>query len=910
MSLGSLVLELQANLARTQEDMGRLNQIVENGMRRIDVAAMRTSRNVENIGKAGAGIRRVEGAEEAAKSIEKVGHASTGARRELLVLAHEISQGNFKRAAGSLMVLGERLDIMGKVMSPVGLAIGGVAIALGVFAAAAIKGAEESSAFAKSLLLTGNYAGQTEASYNRLSRAVADATGATIGRAREITQALVSTGRIGAGSIDSVAMAATKFADVTGQKTEEVAKFFERMSDGVLKWAVEANKQYHFVDGALYDHIKALEDAGKVEEAMRVASDAFYQHLGGSAVQNLGYLERAWTGIKRVLSDVKDELLAIGRAETPDDQIAKLKASLARVDSPDYRREARRSGVDPDKARADIQLQLSAAESLKRRQQEQADADATKKAHDSQVVEAKQYWNHLLETTRTGSEEMQRELDKAAREGALAGASPADIAAVQERIRKRYQHGGNTDRADLSATLQPLQDQIRSSEKLFQEQQRVLDRYYKDGKISIEAYYDDEETITRAHLQVVSSLYDQEIAIVERTAARTSDARTKLELQRQAGQLRDERQGAQDAADAKFAELTERKTQDTKAYADEVARLNAELGKMGKNQGEAAGAAFDATHAKLFGQATAAGDTGTLQTLADARNLAVAQAETNDLKAQAAEINERLKITEQNLSLEVQIGAKAELEAQRELGKARADAATQLQAIADKQQQIADASGNSHLETQAAQFNLQVKDLEASSNVLGKTFTNVFENGFAKFLDQSVTRTRNLKQAFLDMANSIEQAITKIIANDLAAQVFGNGSSFGGGSGSWLGQLAGLALSAFGGGATGSEAVGASATSTPDDLISGYRASGGPVVAGGMYEVNERGPELLTVANRTFLMMGQEGGSVTPMGASNARSGNTFHMNIAVPPGTTRQTAQQQASEIMRHAQIAMARNG
>lgn len=79
-----------------------------------------------------------------------------------------------------------------------------------------------------------------------------------------------------------------------------------------------------------------------------------------------------------------------------------------------------------------------------------------------------------------------------------------------------------------------------------------------------------------------------------------------------------------------------------------------------------------------------------------------------------------------------------------------------------------------------------------------------------------------------------------------------------------------------------------------------------------MYEVNERGPELLTIANRTILTMGNQGSAVTPNGGSSgpARSGHTFNLNIAVRPGTTRQTAQRYVSEIMRHARIAMARNG
>jgi hypothetical protein len=46
------------------------------------------------------------------------------------------------------------------------------------------------------------------------------------------------------------------------------------------------------------------------------------------------------------------------------------------------------------------------------------------------------------------------------------------------------------------------------------------------------------------------------------------------------------------------------------------------------------------------------------------------------------------------------------------------------------------------------------------------------------------------------------------------------------------------------------------------------RAAGGPVSAGGMYRVNEKGPELLTVGGKDFLMMGNKGGNVTPNGGS------------------------------------------
>lgn len=46
--------------------------------------------------------------------------------------------------------------------------------------------------------------------------------------------------------------------------------------------------------------------------------------------------------------------------------------------------------------------------------------------------------------------------------------------------------------------------------------------------------------------------------------------------------------------------------------------------------------------------------------------------------------------------------------------------------------------------------------------------------------------------------------------------------------------------------------------------VAGSRAGGGSVDSGKMYEVNEKGPELLSTGGKEFLMMGKQGGSITP----------------------------------------------
>lgn len=911
MSLGSLVLELEGNTARLESDMGRAVQIAESRLKVIDLAAARTAKQIEGIARAGATVQRSAGLEQTAKEVENIGFKSVGARRELLVLFHELSTGNFKRAAGSVQVLGERLDIMGKILSPVGLAVTAVAAAIGIFTYAVIEGALQSSHFNQSLLLTGNYAALTEGRFNSLIKSTAAATESTVGNAREMAQAFVSTGRFSGNALESVIQTSLKLQNATGQTSEEIVKNFDRMSDGVLKWALEVNRQYHFVDGALYDHLKTLEDQGRREEAELVASKALYAHLGGDAVKNVGALEQAWLNLKEALSAAKDELLAIGRATTVEDQIASLRTERSRILGA---QQGAAGGVNSDiysTQLASVDSRLGQLTAKQRNQQDNADLTATRKKHDEQVVEAKQFWDRFVETHHTGAEQMKKQLDEIARQGALAGASPADIAAAQEKIRKEFEprQGGGTAHADFAAQVKPVQDQIASEDKLLKERESMLDKYYKDDKLSIDAYISGRQNAIDEYVAHVKDAYGREIAATQDYAAKSKDARTRITAQTRVGELQDKENDTLRQAAQQSAALTEDRARQTDTYRASVEKLNAELERMKGNLAAGTAENFDRTNASLKARATVEGDTGTLDNLAGLRAATVAQAQMNELQRQAQVVRDGLSVQTREINLRTQEGQQSELQGMAKISDARMQALAQLQAIDAQMQQTAAASSLPGLALQSRQFHESVAEMGTTTNDLGRNLSDMAANGLSKALDTSITRTKTLKQSFMDMANQIEQSITQMVSKDLANTLFGIGGSSGGGG--WLSQIIGIGIGLLGGNAAGSEAIGASGTSTPDDLISGYRASGGPVAAGGMYEVNERGPELLTYANRTFLMMGDRAGKVTPMGASNAGgAGNTYHMNIAVPAGTTRQTAQQQAAEIMRHAQIASARNG
>ena len=103
---------------------------------------------------------------------------------------------------------------------------------------------------------------------------------------------------------------------------------------------------------------------------------------------------------------------------------------------------------------------------------------------------------------------------------------------------------------------------------------------------------------------------------------------------------------------------------------------------------------------------------------------------------------------------------------------------------------------------------------------LNKSINGAFETMFSNVL----TGTKSLKEAFLDMANTINQEIMKIISQQLTQKLMGNilpsGSSGSGGIGGFVSNL-------FSG-----------------IDISGFFATGGYAQAGNAYVVGEKGPEL------------------------------------------------------------------
>lgn len=142
----------------------------------------------------------------------------------------------------------------------------------------------------------------------------------------------------------------------------------------------------------------------------------------------------------------------------------------------------------------------------------------------------------------------------------------------------------------------------------------------------------------------------------------------------------------------------------------------------------------------------------------------------------------------------------------------------------------------------------------------------VFSNAFKSMEDAIVSFTMTGKLDFKSMAESILSDLVRIQTRQMLTNFIG-GSAGGASGGGLMGLIGSPASSGY---EASSDTFFSSAGSGLLGFLGGLmgRASGGPVEAGRMYQVAEKGPELLNVGGKTYLMMGAQSGSVDAKSAS------------------------------------------
>ncbi|RQS84331.1 phage tail length tape measure family protein [Burkholderia seminalis] len=825
-------------------------------------------------------------------SQQRVGHASVAARREMLVLGHELMMGNYKRFVGSLMVLGEQMDWMGKIMTPTGAMIGAIAGALAVMASAAIHGALQMSHLRDDLILTGDYAGLTATRFITMGNEIAASTGSKITAARDALAAVAATGRFTGAALEPVTAAIAKIGQFSSASAEEVVKSFEKMDDGVYKWAMEYNKSYHFANMQQLEHIRLLEEQGDKERAEAETAQLVIAKINETASQ-LGYLPGLWHDVRNAASSAWDAMMNWGRPVTIGDQINRLKAQiesgLADTTSVDPLGGGE-GGIAPTGGDMVAERQRLRRMQQQRDQQEaaagiRAQSEALQQKGAEAVRTLRSEWKGLGGDVKLANDEIarfRRTIDDAKSAAKDAGTPiPDDVQRmiarqpqIEAEIRKRYDshdfkkspgqvtvgHDYSFENAQTQARLNALREDLKA-------EQAELDRAYKQQQISLQGYYQQRLTITLRGMDAERDALKQQLDQTKALEARASTPAERLSMRTKEVEI----EGRLTVMERQRAAAVTQSSQEMQAA------INAET--KGLEDLAAKRAASEATEAQR-------------------RATIVAEEEVRQGRmTQAQLLQMQQQFEEQKTELEVQA-------LQRRLDTERSLTISQRQAIEDQIRAVRDQS-----ETRQLQLSVQASDQETQyARQAADSIEQGFGRAFASFADHSQSAT----QAFGNFITSIDQMLTQLVAKKLFQQLFE--MPFLGGDSASSG-LMGLLTSLLGGAGAGFSAAGAFGFS------SDVAASAGAVANGAMASGTGGLSSMLGLASfdvgtpfvpNDMIAQIHRGEAIVPAHMNSPYAGGNVSVSnqFVLPGGTDLRTQSQIAAMAGSAISQAMRRNG
>ncbi|MFM0518041.1 phage tail length tape measure family protein [Caballeronia jiangsuensis] len=258
---------------------------------------------------------------------------TTASRRELMVLAHEASQGSWTKFGGSMMVLAETMDLTRLIMSPLGVAFLAAGGAAYEFLKTVHDGYAQVEAFNKAINATSGYVGLSAAQMAEMSNGLQ--TGSTNLKAvREAMAQVAATGAFTADSIQLATQAAIAMSSDIGIGTDKAAESLSKIQDDVLKWVAEYQKAHHTFNAAQIEEIDGFVKLGDTASAVKaIMSDLAKSHAAVEADANkhMGVVVDWWNQLEYSVTRAKNAIMGIGVPDSIDkqvgDQYAKVEAA-------------------------------------------------------------------------------------------------------------------------------------------------------------------------------------------------------------------------------------------------------------------------------------------------------------------------------------------------------------------------------------------------------------------------------------------------------------------------------------------------------------------------------------------------------------------------------------------------------
>ena len=361
-----------------------------------------------------------------------------GGINPLLVLVQQ--GGQIKDSFGGL---GNTLEGLKSVITPVRIGLGLIAGAVVALGLAYKQGSAEQDAYAKGLILTGGAAGASVGQINEMAKAISASAG-TQGEAAEVLAQLAASGTVSASVMQRAADAAIRMERAGGQAAAETAKQIAELGKDPVAAVLKLNDGLNFLTRSTFDQIKALQDVGATTQAAKVAQEAYADAVlqrSAALEARLGTFEKAWRGLGDIAKSAWDKMLNIGRPKTLEETVAEAEAAVLRAQERLAGRGTRRGGsvaeLSGAPARASTDLEDAKAyrdtqlEALKIRDKlvEKAAAEALLS---QKIGEA----SKLTEAALGSQAKYEKEIASARETMRLAGVKPEDIEKTLTQMRQ------------------------------------------------------------------------------------------------------------------------------------------------------------------------------------------------------------------------------------------------------------------------------------------------------------------------------------------------------------------------------------------------------------------------------------------------------------------------------------------
>lgn len=241
-------------LNQTRERLSGVADVLPDALSRQELAARRAGISV---GQYSAAMRTLPA------QFTDIATQLAGGQSPFLILLQQGGQikDQFGGVKGAISGVTSYITGLIGLLNPVTVGLGAMAGGFAYLAYQAYENYKEVEALNQALAKTGNISGKSAEGLQALSRQLASARDVSKSVAVDVVTKATALGAT-ADQIKQFSDTALLMTKTTGQTVDELLKQFDRIGKDPVQSLVSLNEQYHFATAALYEHVKALTDAG------------------------------------------------------------------------------------------------------------------------------------------------------------------------------------------------------------------------------------------------------------------------------------------------------------------------------------------------------------------------------------------------------------------------------------------------------------------------------------------------------------------------------------------------------------------------------------------------------------------------------------------------------------------------